>query len=297
MQTQTQNNNKSSQMSLFIHLGISTPKPSTPMSTSTPTVTTTDTTIPTPTPTPTPLPTPKTTPASTTVASTTEAETTTEIITTPEPATTPVPPTLPPANPEILFLVDTSSSVSSKAYESQKDYVKQLGKYLGIAPDSRKAAVIAYGALSVVSIPFDGYQTYDEFSGAVDKMRGVGGPRRLDLALDKASETLKKGEPSAPKIVILLITGMQAQGVKSLSEAVQPLHDLKAKTYVVAIGGEPSTRDLRPLVNQLKDIFRVPTPTELTNDVDRVGATVEEGEPYFRYTLFCPFTAMFLCPN
>ena len=292
MQAQTQNNNKSSQMSLFIHLGIST----TPMSTSTPTVTTTDTTIPTPTP----LPMPKTTPASTTVASTTEAETTTEIITTPEPATTPVPPILPPvtpANPEILFLVDTSSSVSSKAYESQKDYVKQLGKYLGIAPDSRKAAVIAYGALSVVSIPFDGYQTFDEFSGAVDKMRGVGGPRRLDLALDKASETLKKGESSAPKIVILLITGMQAQGVKSLSEAVQPLHDLKAKTYVVAIGGEPSTRDLRPLVNQLKDIFRVPTPTELTNDVDRVGATVEEGEPYFRYTLFCPFTAMFLCPN
>lgn len=58
---------------------------------------------------------------------------------------------------------------------------------------------------------------------------------------------------------MLLTTGRQAQGldVKPLSEVIKPIQDMGTRTYVIAIGSEPNTRELKSLVGKTQDIFRV----------------------------------------
>ena len=129
-----------------------------------------------------------------------------------------------------------------------------------------------------MSVRFDSYQTGDGFARLVDNIQSIGGARRLDLALNKAEEILRQGDPSAVKKVIVLTAGRQDQAARPLREAVQPLRDLKARIFVVAVGVEPSTRELRPLVDELEDVFRVPSPEALMDDSKRMGQAVEEGE-------------------
>ena len=85
------------------------------------------------------------------------------------------------------------------------------------------------------------------------------GSRRIDRALDEAAGILKKTDPLSSKIVVLLTTGRQAResDVTPFSVLMKALQDMGTRTYVIAIGSEPITRELKPLVNKTQDIFRV----------------------------------------
>lgn len=85
------------------------------------------------------------------------------------------------------------------------------------------------------------------------------GSRRIDRALDEAAGIFKQTDPYSSKILVLLTSGRQAQesDVTPFDVAIQPLRDMGTDTYVIAIGSEPSTRELRPLVSKAEDLFRV----------------------------------------
>lgn len=85
------------------------------------------------------------------------------------------------------------------------------------------------------------------------------GSRRIDRALDEAAGIFKQTDPSSSKILVLLTSGRQApeSDVTPFDVAIQPLKDMGTRTYVIAIGNEPSTRELLPLVAKLEDVFRV----------------------------------------
>ena len=199
----------------------------------------------------------------------------------------------PPLKDEyIVFLLDSSSAVQQEQFKKEKEFIKTLAEYLHVGTaDKTKAAVINYGSLPVTGVKFDDYSTLQGFKSGIDKMSPIQGNRRIDRALDKAADILRRTDPSSSKLLVLLTTGRQAQesDITPLDVSIQPLKDMGAFMYVVAIGSQPSTRELRPLVVKLEDIFRVPF-TGMELEVSRVVDHIREGKliSFSCYKATCP---------
>lgn len=187
----------------------------------------------------------------------------------------------------IIFLFDSSSTVKQEQFQKQMDFIKSLAEYLQVgSSDKTKAAVINYGSVPSTSVKFDDYTTLQGFKSGIDRIVPARGSRRIDQALDEAAVILRGIDPSSTKILVLLTTGRQAQesDVTPLDVAIQPIRDMGSYMYVVAVGNEPSTRELRPLVTKLGDIFRVPF-SFMEREVPRIVDHIRKG-----IQLLCYFT-------
>ena len=138
---------------------------------------------------------------------------------------------------EVVYLIDSSASVTSQHYNDQKTFVKQLSRFLNKMPGRTRVAVITYGSTATVISNFGGTSTTQEFHNALDNAPKVGGPRRMDRAVDKARTALAKARPAVPKVVILLTAGNQQAGIQAsiLDTSLKQLYNLGARLYAVTI--------------------------------------------------------------
>lgn len=155
--------------------------------------------------------------------------------------------------------MDSSSLVNQQDFTKEKDFVKQVARYLSVTPGKSRGYVITYGDRTQDVVRFDSYRNVPEFERAVDSARFVGGSRRIDRVLDAAKNALSSARLDAPKIVVLLTAGRHtpAADAKTLDAAAKPLRDLGARTYVVAIGRGPSKQELQPIVERPGEIIEV----------------------------------------
>lgn len=157
--------------------------------------------------------------------------------------------------------MDSSSTVQREQFQRQKNFIKSLAEYLKVgSSDKTKAAVINYGSVPSGIITFDDYTNIRGFKSGIDGFIPVRGSRRIDQALGEAAVILRGIDQSSKKILVLLTAGQQAKesDVTPLDVAIRPIRDMKSHMYVVALGNDPSTPELRPLVTKLEDMFRVP---------------------------------------
>lgn len=160
----------------------------------------------------------------------------------------------------MLFVVDSSSSVPRDDYKKEQEFVKTMARSLNIPNRKLRVGYITYGSIARVSFTLGRYTHLTDFDDKVDKAVYVGGSRRIDRALTLAvGELQREGRQSVPKLVVLLTAGRQfpASDAVSLERASKPLRDMGAKTYVVALGSQPSTQELTPVVGRPEDIFAV----------------------------------------
>ena len=64
---------------------------------------------------------------------------------------------------DVLFLVDSSGSISVKNFETQVDFVKSLVTYLNVSAEAMRAAVLTYNDNPYLKIDFDDYRTTAQF--------------------------------------------------------------------------------------------------------------------------------------
>lgn len=161
---------------------------------------------------------------------------------------------------DVVFLVDSSDSVTSLNFQQEKKFVKAMARSLNVSPDKSRASVIVYGSKHNIVLSLDEATNLDDFKRAVDSASYVDGVRRMDLALGAAAAVMNQATRNVPKIVILLTSGEQSPTNTPfpLSSAVKPLRDLGAQMYVVAISSEVDKRELTTVVDDQKDIFEVP---------------------------------------
>lgn len=107
-------------------------------------------------------------------------------------------------------------------------------------PARTRGAVITYGSTATVITKFGDTSTTDEFHSAINNAPKVGGPRRMDRAIDSARNVFAEARPAVPKVVILFTTGNQPGGIQTgvLDTSFQRLYDLGARLYAVTISSE-----------------------------------------------------------
>lgn len=168
---------------------------------------------------------------------------------------------------DIIFLVDTSASVSSEQFGLQKQFVRRMARYFLISPLGPRAAFATYGSSAYTVIGFSGYSSDAEFSLKINSARFIGGTRRIDQALDHAAKMFRETGRVGLRIVILLTAGnyYTGAGASSVSSAMMPLRSLDAHLYVIGIGSQFTPLMFKQMVRGSKDIFQVPSFNDLTS--------------------------------
>lgn len=176
---------------------------------------------------------------------------------------------------DVLFVIDSSYQVTQDDYKREKEFIKSLLLSLNMTSDSSRAALITYGDHGSLASRFTGLQSFDDFDKSVDNASYVGGDRRIDKALKMVARVLNEAGPASSKLVIFLIGGRQASG-GGLDDAMEPLRQFGAKTFVISIGKQPDVQELRPLVSSPEDIVTVVTFKDLKSQTSRIANHISE---------------------
>lgn len=155
---------------------------------------------------------------------------------------------------DIIFLIDSSRSVTLEAYQQEKAFVKEMARHLNVYPGESRAALITYGSTA--------YRVYTygntRFEDSVDRARYMGGTRRIDLALQKAAQLLTFSRLSVPKFLVLLTAGNQQSGPQSPDYATRLIQARGGRSFVVMVGRGPDENIFNKIVEKPTDTFRVP---------------------------------------
>lgn len=155
---------------------------------------------------------------------------------------------------DIIFLIDSSRSVTLEAYQQEKAFVKEMARHLNVYPGESRAALITYGSTA--------YRVYTygntRFEDSVDRARYVGGTRRIDLALQKAAQLLTFSRLSVPKFLVLLTSGNQQSGPQSPDYATRLIQARGGRSFVVMVGRGQDENIFNKIVEKPTDTFRVP---------------------------------------
>ena len=138
---------------------------------------------------------------------------------------------------EIVYILDSSDTVTLDQYKDEKAFVLYLNRYLKMVPSHSRNAVISYGSSATVVSDLGQADTIQAFDLAVNNASKIGGQRRMDRAIDTARTVLSNARAAIPKVVILLTTGGQPTGINAgvLESSMQRLYDLGARLYAVTI--------------------------------------------------------------
>ena len=139
---------------------------------------------------------------------------------------------------DIIYLMDSSGSISLDDFERQKDFVIDLVRVFPIGPSASRAAVVTYHDWPNVRANFNDFDSTDSFVKAVDAINQTRGRTRIDRALIKTSEMFKSARRNVQKVLITLTDGAQTPDPDSmaLDEASQLLRDQGVKVYALGVG-------------------------------------------------------------
>lgn len=159
---------------------------------------------------------------------------------------------------DVIFLVDSSNSISSRDFANQKQFIRNLAESLNIFGGQSRAALLNYGSSPKQEIAFGSYKTESEFRSLLNSIKTQGGARRFDFALQEAVPMLQKVRSDVPKIAVLVTGGRNAYPYSDiLSSTVKLIHGLGARIFVVSVGKNLLGSEIQSLVHSRSDLVEV----------------------------------------
>lgn len=163
-------------------------------------------------------------------------------------------------NYDVVFMIDSTSDVSSSDYQAQKEYIKFFLRFLTLTSDTTRAALIIYSNYGLVKYGFRDFLSQEKFEKDLENIEHLGGSRNFDNVLERAVKVFSDARPGSKKIAILLTAGLQQQrGAKALYDAARRLRSIGAQMYVIAIGNKVNINELQKAVQRSDDVIKVPS--------------------------------------
>lgn len=166
---------------------------------------------------------------------------------------------------DIVFVVDSSATVSRHEYEHERKFLQGLAQQLNVSPGKSRASMITYGKNSRIENRFDGYRTSSEFEQIVKEALYMGGPRRIGRALGTADRVLQYSRSQIQTIVVCFISGREGLAAQPLEASVKAIRDHGAKLFIVAFGNNHGFKGVDSLVDEQQNIFRITSSDDFTD--------------------------------
>ena len=181
---------------------------------------------------------------------------------------------------DLVFIVDSSGSITSANYNKIKYFMYSIANALNISESGAHAAVVIYSDVAEVAMTFNDHEDILSFKKAVYTLRHIKDYTRIDLGLKAAYSKLFASSdggarPHVKKIAFILTDGQQStdkNGVKaSVAEAARPLIESGIRTISVGIGSEVDNKELRSMVVRDEDVIMAPNFDELTKRIQNIS--------------------------
>lgn len=158
----------------------------------------------------------------------------------------------------MVFIIDSSRSISYDNFAKEKNFVEQAAEALGISPDHSQGALVVFSDDAKVEANFGDYPTLREFDFEVDHLRHQLGSRtRIDKGLKTAAlDVFPKARPGIRKIALLLTDGEQTKNVgESLKTASGRLRKQGVRVIAVGIGNKVVESELKSIAEREDDVI------------------------------------------
>lgn len=184
---------------------------------------------------------------------------------------------------DITLLVDSSTSVGSKNFETTKKFVKRLaGRFLEAskpADDSVLISVVQYSGRNQQKVEAQFQYNYTVIAKAIDSMEFMNDATDVNSALQFITDLYRHSARTAAKKRVLVFSDGHSQGItaRAIERAVQDAQKAGIEIYVLAVGSQAYEPNIRVLVTGKstdydvaygeRHLFRVPDYTSLLRGV------------------------------
>ena len=169
-----------------------------------------------------------------------------------------------------------SSRETASTYNTEKDLIKSLARYLNIDPQGTRAALVVFNGRPVVISDFESFRSASAFESVVDKVPHFGGNRSVSEALRTAAGMFLKSPSSVSKVVFLVTSGkpLQNDDWNSFGDVLNKLYAQGVRTYVALIGPSPSIPDFRSSLENPENVFAIPSGGDIPEQINQIGSQV-----------------------
>uniref|UniRef100_A0A8C4XLY9 Collagen alpha-1(VI) chain n=1 Tax=Falco tinnunculus TaxID=100819 RepID=A0A8C4XLY9_FALTI len=184
---------------------------------------------------------------------------------------------------DITLLVDSSTSVGSKNFETTKKFVKRLAeRFLEAgkpADDSVRISVVQYSGRNQQKVEAQFQYNYTVIAKAIDNMEFINDATDVNAALRYVTGLYQRSSRTGAKKRVLVFSDGNSQGItaKAIERAVQETQQAGIEIYVLAVGNRANEPNIRVLVTGKsadydvvygeRHLFRVPDYTSLLRGV------------------------------
>nr|XP_060639355.1 collagen alpha-1(VI) chain [Anolis sagrei ordinatus] len=155
---------------------------------------------------------------------------------------------------DITLVVDSSTSVGSRNFNTTKKFVKRLAeRFLTAAKpteDAVRVSVVQYSGRTQqkLEVPFE--QNYTVIADTVDKMQFINDATDVNAALNYVTNLFRRSSRSGAKKRMLIFSDGNSQGItqSAIERAVQEARQAGIEIYVLVVGTQANEPNVRVLV-------------------------------------------------
>ncbi|NXU52311.1 VWA1 protein, partial [Turnix velox] len=138
---------------------------------------------------------------------------------------------------DLLFLLDSSGSVSYYEFSRVKEFMWDLVKPFTFGPKDLQASIIHISTSPTMEFPFDKHQSGGSLQQAIRDTQQLMGDTNTGKALSLAKEKLFSNQagarPDVPKVLVWVTDGFSSDDI---SEPMQLLKDMGVTVFIVSTG-------------------------------------------------------------
>ncbi|XP_027754796.1 von Willebrand factor A domain-containing protein 1 [Empidonax traillii] len=138
---------------------------------------------------------------------------------------------------DLLFLLDSSASVSHYEFSRVKEFMWDLLQPFTFGPRDVQTSIIHISTTPTMEFPFDRHPSHGSLRQAIRGTRQLMGDTNTGKALSLAKEKLFSGEagarPDVPKVLVWVTDGFSTDDI---SEPMQLLKDMGVTVFIVSTG-------------------------------------------------------------
>lgn len=169
-----------------------------------------------------------------------------------------------------------SSRETASTYNTVKDLVKSLSRFLNVNPQGVRAALVVFNGRASVISDFESFRSASDFESTVDSVPHYGGSRSVSDALRTAAGMFPKSPSSVSKVVFLVTAGkpLQKEDGSSVGDVIDTLSAMGVRTYIALIGPSPNIQEFRSSVNNPENVFAIASRSDIPKQINQVGSQV-----------------------
>eukprot|EP00062_Callorhinchus_milii_P014679 gi/632964123/ref/XP_007898245.1/ PREDICTED: collagen alpha-1(VI) chain [Callorhinchus milii] len=160
---------------------------------------------------------------------------------------------------DITFLMDSSTSVGSRNFETTKTLVKRLAdrflKAKQLTPNAVRLSVIQYSTRPKIEVDFS--SDYNAIARAIDKMAFMNNATDVGGALEHTINIYKNSLNRMKRILLFSDGRSQGELVNTIKQQVLAATREDIELYVIAVGEHVNEDNLRILVTGKSNVFNV----------------------------------------